>query len=276
MELLDPPPLPAPPPAPASAPGRSATGIALAAALALVVAIAVGAAGGGSDSAESGSPSTSATPSPSASPSTSGFGFLYTRSNGEPYLWPTCGSIHFMVNLRGAPNHALADAKEAVGRITEASGMPWVFDGLTRESPSHRFDVFDEGPSEGSAWPPVLVAWLPHREFVGALDLGGDRSPEHILGFGMPKHGSSASDSDHFVSGLVVLDAGQPIPRGFGTRFSRGVVLMHELAHIMGLAHVDELDELMYAGKKVPPRQKDWGEGDLAGLAEAGRDPSCD
>jgi hypothetical protein len=45
---------------------------------------------------------------------------------------------------------------------------------------------------------------------------------------------------------------------------------MHELAHVLGLAHVEDPVQLMFA---THDRQAGWGDGDLAGLAIAGAGP---
>ena len=44
-------------------------------------------------------------------------------------------------------------------------------------------------------------------------------------------------------------------------------VIAHELAHVVGLAHVADRTELMHESNL---RLLDWGPGDLAGLAVAG------
>jgi hypothetical protein len=83
------------------------------------------------------------------------------------------------------------------------------------------------------------------------------------------------------VSGVVAIDVGEDLPAGFGERFSQGVVLMHELGHVMGLAHVASGLELMWspdvdgASRFPSPLQNDWGPGDLEGLERLGTDAGC-
>jgi len=43
------------------------------------------------------------------------------------------------------------------------------------------------------------------------------------------------------------MDAGERLSGGFGERYSRGVILMHELGHVMGLAHVASPNEIMWS-----------------------------
>jgi hypothetical protein len=45
-------------------------------------------------------------------------------------------------------------------------------------------------------------------------------------------------------------------------------IVMHELGHVVGLAHVDDRGELMYADSVG---QKTFGPGDLTGLGALGR-----
>ncbi len=44
-------------------------------------------------------------------------------------------------------------------------------------------------------------------------------------------------------------------------------ILVHELGHVLGLAHVDDDTQLMYGGNLV---RTDLGDGDLEGLARLG------
>jgi predicted Zn-dependent protease len=72
------------------------------------------------------------------------------------------------------------------------------------------------------------------------------------------------------VTGTVSLDAGRmPDILGFrdGEETARAIVL-HELGHLVGLAHVDDGQQLMYpeARREV----SDFASGDLAGLAVLG------
>jgi len=101
-----------------------------------------------------------------------------------------------------------------------------------------------------------------------------DVEAEDAIAFGLPFRGDGV-DAGTYLSGVIALDAGEMVPPGFGERFSRGVVLMHELGHVMGLGHVASPHELMWspevADDVVPDLfQSEWGPGDLEGLQAVG------
>jgi Matrixin len=203
------------------------------------------------------------------------FRFFSTHSDGTPFRWDPCGTIHFVVNPDGGPTAGVLDAKEAVQRISQASGMPWVYGGTTTVTPETQLRSFFQSPQTGQAWPPVLIAFVDRSRFSSLLATFGGGSPQHVLAFGLPTPGYEALN-DRYVSGEVVVNASQHMTPGFATRYSLGVVMMHELGHVMGLAHVTDPRELMYSGPGEVPPQTNWGPGDLLGLKQVGRASSCD
>jgi hypothetical protein len=199
--------------------------------------------------------------------------FLAVAPDGSPYRWNPCAPIHYQLNLEGAPGNAPADTREALRRLTDASGIRFVDDGsTTRTDDDQRASGFRD-PATGG-WYPVLVAWLPAREFRRWAD------PRTIAGVGLPYSGTG-DDAHVYRSGMIVLNADAGEPSGFRGRFSQGVLLMHEWAHVLGLGHVRSAHELMWSDElrgaaPVPDlAQDDWGPGDLEGLAEVGRPAGC-
>lgn len=102
---------------------------------------------------------------------------------------------------------------------------------------------------------PVLIAWSTARE---EPELGG-----RTAGLGGPLVVTEGvSGRSWIVSGSVVLDR-----EDLDGEAETSVVLDHEIAHVMGLNHVDDPDELMSA---VKTGQVGFGPGDLQGLAQLG------
>jgi hypothetical protein len=200
--------------------------------------------------------------------------FLTTLSDG-PIRWNPCQPIHYEVNATDAPPTAMDDVREAVHRVSEATGIRFVEDGTTSRTVDQQVGAGFLSTLPGSPrYLPLLIDWVPHEHFLSMVD---DPKAE-AFGMPWPGHGNLAHE---YVSGVVAMDAGGEVPSGFGERYSEGVVLMHELAHVMGLAHVASPHELMWspevAGSSSFPDvlQTDWGPGDLEGLRALGRDAGC-
>lgn len=201
--------------------------------------------------------------------------FLEKSASGAPDRWNPCQPIHYQVNLSSAPAGAMADVQEAVQRVSEATGISFVFDGTTRRTADQQVGTAFQTTMPGQPrWLPLLITWVPHEHFDFLVD-----TPQAVA-FGTPFNGDGQL-ADEYVSGVVAVDAGQRLPPGFSQRYSRGVVLMHELGHVMGLAHVASGHELMWSpsvrSASLTPdlTETDWGPGDLAGLKLLGRSSGC-
>jgi Matrixin len=202
-----------------------------------------------------------------------GYAFLDTRTeSGEtvPVRWNPCEPIQYQVNVEGAPSDALDEILRAASRVTDATGIAFTFDGTTgRTLRQTAHDYFYSDGVAGTYYP-VLIAWIPHDEMVRFTN------EQDVLAFAHPEPGESRR-SDQWVSGWVVVDSGGSFEDS--GRYSLELVLMHELGHIVGLAHVRDADELMFGGRYAadtrPLQMDDWGPGDLEGLEQLGIDQGC-
>jgi hypothetical protein len=107
----------------------------------------------------------------------------------------------------------------------------------------------------------VLVAWADDEE-VPALsgDVAGLAGSVVVESLGRAR----------YVTGTVTLDseAFQRITGELGGDAAAQAIVDHEFGHLVGLDHVDDAGELMYADNIG---RRDWGPGDLAGLSRLGR-----
>jgi hypothetical protein len=200
--------------------------------------------------------------------------FLHRTADGRPYRWDPCEPIHYEVNVVDAPPAALEDVREAIARVAAVSGYRFVFDGTTTRTADQQVGRAFQTGDTTSRWLPLLIVWLPHEHFDYLAET------HRAAAFAMPKFGDGDAFST-YESGLIAIDAGGHMPPGFGARYSRGVVLMHELGHVMGLAHVPDGGELMWSpntrgADDVPDLGlNDWGPGDRAALAILGEHGAC-
>jgi hypothetical protein len=248
--------LPPPPPAPPVGParrGRRVTAIvALAAAVALVV-----------SSALVGGPTRAPTPQTRSGPR---YTFIETIA-GQPVRWNPCELIHYVVNdeLATYPD-PLADTQEAVQRVSDATGIQFVYDGETDEEPEPGRSVY-QPDRYGDEWAPVLIAWTDPDD----SPLQFEHGDEIALGVASPQaptHGRF----DIFVSGWVALNADYRGPGGFDSTSAVGLTIQHELGHVMGMGHTKVYGELMQGSGGGA---LNWGQGDLDGLEQLGRDAGC-
>jgi hypothetical protein len=86
----------------------------------------------------------------------------------------------------------------------------------------------------------------------------------------IPVPGSKAS-----VSGTVYLnrDGAAQLPPGYGFGPTLGKLALHEITHVIGLAHSGSQQDLMYPFLGNNPGG--YGPGDIAGLAHVGAGTGC-
>ena len=186
-----------------------------------------------------------------------GYRFLHTRGNEQPVRWSTCEPIDYVVRPANEPEGARQLLQEAVGRISEVTGLKFNFAGTTDEGPSKNRKPYHPN-RYGDDWSPVLVTYSSPAEYP--------RLEGGAAGYGGPAFVKQGAGAPRFVSGMVVLDAEQLT--SMGDEAVRGVML-HELAHVVGLGHVNDPSQLMNPvqyGRAVTELQ----EGDLKGLRALG------
>ncbi|WP_193611340.1 matrixin family metalloprotease [Nocardioides lijunqiniae] len=183
--------------------------------------------------------------------------FLATRpGTDEPVGWSSCEPIQYVVNTDGAPGDWEELVDDATERLSEASGLVFEDRGTTDDRDFEgRFGL-------GGRAQPVLIAWADEDEVPG---LGGD-----VAGLAGP---ISRDDGmfQRYVTGRVVLDkeAFEEIESVRGGDEQREAIVLHELGHLVGLAHVDDPGELMHPTTETT----ELGPGDRSGLAILGDAP---
>ena len=144
------------------------------------------------------------------------------------------------------------------------NGVRFVDDGLTDEVPRTTRPAYDRA-RWGERWAPLLVAWMPPSATDIALD---DRVEGATLPVVVPGRGGPS-----ILSAQVVLNADLLLPPGFGPGLTQGEVLLHELGHALGLAHVSAPGSIMYPTVGAGPAV--LSDGDRAGLAALGAPAGC-
>lgn len=177
---------------------------------------------------------------------------------GMPMTYDRCYQIPFKINPGSRPEW-VADTRAAIGVLEAATGIDFVDLGISNEVPSEaRFDADH-----------LLIAFTTPA-VIG--DLG-----DGVLGIGGSVYGGLAHPvrwiPEQFWHGFAYIDAGAPMATGFEEGLSFGQVVLHELAHVVGLGHVDNVDEIM--NHSTIFRAGHFGPGDLYGLSLLYRTQGC-
>lgn len=192
--------------------------------------------------------------------STGSYAFLHTV-DGSPVGYDPCRPVRYVVRPDGAPQGGQELVDEAVAQIEAATGLDFVYAGVTDEVPAVGRDLI-QARYGATQWAPVLIAWSTSAEMPG---LAGD-----VAGIGGSAAVPGADGSGMWLAaGRLALDSqdlGRMLDAGY--RAAARAVVLHELAHVVGLDHVDDPGELMYPTTSA---RVDLGPGDLAGLALVGQ-----
>jgi hypothetical protein len=199
-------------------------------------------------------------------PLTDGYRVWARNDDGLPVRWDPCRAIELVVDDTGAPVGFRADLDRAIAQLEAASGLKLRVVGRTDERPSDGRPAYQ--PARwGERWAPVLVAWAEPHE--GGLPLG-----PHDRGVAIPVAVGVSGDRT-YVTGQVVFNRERTDLRAGDADRARswGATILHELAHLVGLGHVEDADELMYTYPGSGPVE--FGPGDRAGLRALGADAGC-
>jgi hypothetical protein len=209
-----------------------------------------------------------------------GYSFGAVKADGcSPVRFDPCQPVHYVMNPADAPATGVADVREAFARLGAATGITFVDDGTTDE-------ISRRGPTDAARypgrWAPILVVWA-HRS--------GGRPDVEVVGSGFPYRAGEV-----LVSGTLTLNVdavvnrvrNTPVPGGFGSGGGAGVgaigaegvtwgrVILHELAHVMGLGHTRDRDQLMYPDTaEQTAHTTEYRSGDRQGLRLVGRNAGC-
>ncbi len=174
---------------------------------------------------------------------------------GAPLRWNPCAPIRYYVNLGGYDPSFRLVITEAVERLEAATGLPLVPVGDTTFMPTS---------TSGAQLPGV------GGEMVIALgdEVQTDLVPNSVVGRAKILYGTS------ILKASVVIDMSDVGSNPPWSSTGSGPVLLHELAHAVGLDHVNDSSQLMnaFASTGGPVT---YGAGDLAGLWRLGAAQGC-
>jgi hypothetical protein len=197
-------------------------------------------------------------PTPKPPAGSGGYGLLNAKY-GPPRYDP-CRPIHYVIRDQGDPPGGDADIRQAIAQVSKATGLKFVADGTTTETPTPKRAPY-QPTRYGDRWAPLLIAWTDptHMPFLAGPIAGRGGSQPYALGPG----------PSTYVTGALFLDAPQLTQLQAGPEGNVAVLttIEHELGHVVGLDHVKDPTQIMYPEGHG---QTHFGAGDLRGLAYEG------
>lgn len=187
-----------------------------------------------------------------------------TVDDGAPVRHDPCRPLRWVLATADMPHFAQAEVEAAVAEISARSGIQFEYLGTTDELPDFDRPLFQE-ERYGGDYAPLIIGW---SDAARTPDLEGT-----VSGVGGATVLPGAYGTQRYLrSGVIVLDVDDL--RGYFASSAGALqvraIIMHELGHVLGLAHVSDSSQLMY---ELNHTQLTWGQGDLAGLAIAGQGP---
>lgn len=189
---------------------------------------------------------------------------LYRNPDGSAVRFDPCRPLRVRIN---APTpDAEADAREALRRVAAVTGHRVVVEGRT-----------DFVPTRAARTLPgveLVIAWARPGSAPGASD---------ILGEGQLGTGGWTTEGQRYdggvlwraTGGFAVLDVTRDLEPGFGPGLTRGALLLHEVAHALGVDHVDDDTQLMSPVLQYRSEPMALGAGDLEALRRVGAQAGC-
>ena len=157
--------------------------------------------------------------------------------DGHPVTWNPCAPIPYVVNDAHEPAAAQGMVTAAIAKLSAASGLHFQYAGPTTAVPQADWSQSQRLGRPGYA--PLIIAFAAPAQsnlLANAADRLGDGGDAWVPG----PEGKVA------VSGSIVLNDQAALAPGFGPTASWGMLILHELAHAVGMAHSSDPYSYLY------------------------------
>jgi hypothetical protein len=208
--------------------------------------------------------------------------FLHVAPDGcTPARFNPCEPVHYIQNGAAAPPFVVENVREAFKRLAQTTGINFVDDGLTDENARRGPYVPERYPGR---WAPILIVWehFPAEQTSGQSQILGNTVPNRVDEVVVSARLRFNVDAYNNEETKAPIQDGFGPPAGSGTgpigrnNITWGRIVLHELAHVVGLGHTREEGSLMYPdAAQQTLRPTGFAKSDVTGLRYLGRDAGC-
>jgi len=172
----------------------------------------------------------------------------FGSGSNQPTRWPACTSIRYLTNLRHAPPSAGPVLDESLATVHALTGLNFVDVGSTSATDFTNYD------STSGDLPPVVFAWLDPSQLLGQTQVNAVTQP-YIADLSAQFYGG----------GVVLFNDAENADFARHRAFAHNLVL-HEVGHLVGLANVNDPNEVMNESLGPDTTISGYGSGDRDGL----------
>ena len=208
--------------------------------------------------------------------------FLHVGDDGcSPARFDPCQPVHYIQNAAAAPSFVAENVREAFKRLSQATGITFVDDGVTDENLRRGPYVPERYPGR---WAPILIVWehFPPEQTSGQSQVLGQTVPWREGNVVVSARLRFNVDAYNDETTKAPIQDGFGPSAGSGTgpigrnNITWGRIILHELAHVVGLGHTRDKGAIMYPETAdQTSRPASYREPDLAGLRHLGREAGC-
>lgn len=185
------------------------------------------------------------------------------RNAKAPVRWNPCAVHRYKIYSRGTTAAERSLMRSAVARLAKASGMTWVYGGLTTVMPTRA----TAGNLPRYAKADLVLALARPGTGTGRSNLLP--SSPTLLGVGGAYYAWIGTKPAWYVSGYAIFDI-RHVPASSASRLR---MMEHEVGHAFGLGHTALRSDVMYPVQT--PSSPVWSTGFAHGLVAIGRAAGC-
>ena len=188
------------------------------------------------------------------------YSFIYKDGKNRPARWNPCKVIRWGYNPAKQKAGGLDDAKKAIAKLSQTSGLKYKYVGKTKSVPFK---------GKAPAAIDLRVGWGTNGSHPKYFKKGSRVAGYGAVYYAYRVNADGSRTAPEVVNGDLLMNASMKLSRRV-----QKFVYLHEAGHTAGLGHVGHRPEIMYPTVLLRDKYS-YKTGDRAGLKRLGADAGC-